>query len=139
MGWVISITTSNMASVYDNSHNMSVLRVGSLNCEGLNGYYKRLALFEYLRNTDLAIIFLQETRLKPENVLQYQNEWHNKKCVFNSTIGSQSGTAILLNLDAIKILPDDFIDVEGWVIAINIEVFGNIFHLVNTHGPNIEH
>ena len=116
-------------------HNMSILRVGSLNCQGLNDYYKRLALFEYLRNTDLAIIFLQETKLQPENEMQYQNEWHNKKCIFNSTIGSQSGSAILFNLDAIEILPNKLIDLEGRVIAVDINVFGNVFHLINTYGP----
>ena len=34
----------------------SVIRVGSLNCQGLNEYYKRMALFEYLKSTDLANI-----------------------------------------------------------------------------------
>ena len=117
-------------------HNMSILRVGSLNCEGLNDYYKRLALFEYLKLSQLAIIFLQETKLKPENELQYQNEWHNKKCIFNSTVGGKSGTAILFNLDMINILPNKFIDVEGRVIAVDVEIFGNVFHLLNSYGPN---
>ena len=34
---------------------VSVLRIGSLNCQGINGYYKRMELFEYLRKSALSI------------------------------------------------------------------------------------
>ena len=90
-----------------------------------------------MKNTDLSIIFLQETKLKPENEYDYVKEWHNNRCFFNSCPGGKSGTAILFNVNSIKIISNKFTDVEGRVIAVDIEYGGNIFHLVNSYGPNL--
>ena len=117
--------------------NMSILKVGTFNCRGLNDFYKRKAIFEFFENCNLSIIFLQETKLKPENEEQYINEWYNKNCIFNSTPGGKSGTAILFNTNAIKVISEPFIDIEGRVIAVDINIFGNVFHLVNSYGPNV--
>ena len=115
----------------------NVLRVGSLNCQGINDYYTRMALFHSLKESDLSIIFLQETKLQPELEYKYIKEWHNGNCIFNSTIGSKSGTAILVNSPVIKILHGSkMIDVEGRVISVDVEVRGTLIHLVNSYGPN---
>ena len=116
---------------------LSVLKIGSLNCEGLNDYYKRMAVFHSLKESDLSIIFLQETKLQPELEYKYIKEWHNGNCIFNSTIGSKSGTAILVNTPAVKFLcGSKMVDIEGRVIAVDIEVYGSRVHLVNSYGPN---
>ena len=115
---------------------LSIIKVASLNCQGLNEYYKRMALFDYLKCSDLAVIFLQETKLKPENERKYMNEWHNGKCIFNSVVGGKSGTAILINHRGVEIAGPSYIDVEGRVIAIDIVYFGCKFHVVNSYGPN---
>ena len=74
-------------SVATANANMSILKIGTYNCQGLNDFYVRQALFEFFENSNLSIIFLQETKLKPENEEQYTNEWHNKNCIFNSISG----------------------------------------------------
>ena len=58
------------------------LRVGCFNCKGLNEYYKRTAVFDMVRESNLEIIFLQETKLKPQYESQYSMEWHNHNCIF---------------------------------------------------------
>ena len=115
--------------------NHGELKVGSLNCQGINDYYTRIGLFEFLKNSDLTIILLQETRLKPENQDDYTREWHNNRCIFNSCPGGKSGTAILFNTTSIKV-SNTIIDVEGRVIAVDIDFLGNKFRLVNSYGPN---
>ena len=50
---------------------LSVLRVGTLNCQGLNDFYKRHAVLDYLQNSSISIFFLQETKLKPEHEIKY--------------------------------------------------------------------
>ena len=113
------------------------LNIGSLNCEGLNDFYKRCSVFDCLRNSEMSIIFLQETKLQPELQFQYKREW-GAEAIFNSTIGSKSGTAILINNPGVKLLHDSkMIDVEGRVIAIDIEFHGSRIHLVNSYGPNL--
>ena len=109
---------------------ISKLRVGSMNCEGLNEFYKRTSIFQSFKNSDLSVIFLQETKLKPELECQYKREWSGE-AIFNSTIGSKSGTAILINNPGIKLLHNTkMIDVEGRVIAIDVEFYGSRFHLL---------
>ena len=115
----------------------NTIRVKSLNCQGLNNYYTRMATFDMLRVTNLELIFLQETKLKPEYQNQYVNEWHNHNCIFNCTVGEKHGTAILINVDYITILHSTMCDVEGRVIAIDVIIRGNIFHVVNSYGPNL--
>ena len=114
-----------------------LLRIGSLNCQGLNDYYKRMALFDYFRKSDLSIVFLQETKLRPEWEDKYNSEWGNGMCIFNSMVGAKSGTAILVIKSDIKLLMGSkIVDVEGRVIAVDVEVGGVQFHLVNSYTPN---
>ena len=75
---------------------LTQIRVGSLNVRGINDFYKRAALFDWIKNSGLSIIFLQETKLQPEQEYKYKREWDGD-CIFNSVFGSKSGTAILLN------------------------------------------
>ena len=82
-------------------------------------------------------MFLQETRLKPAWEKKYIREWHNENCIFNSTNGGKGGTAIFVNIPAIKIhFGSKLVDPEGRVIAIDIEMYGVHFHLINSYGPN---
>ena len=116
---------------------VSKVMVGSLNCEGLNDFYKRISLFQALKNSDLSIIFLQETKLKPELEFQYIREWGDSKAIFNSTIGGKSGTAILINNPNIRVFKSTkMTDVEGRVIAVDMEMYGSRIHVVNSYGPN---
>ena len=119
-----------------NNQFLNTIRVGTLNCRGLNKYYKRMSIFDFLMKSNLDIIFLQETKLKPEEESQYIREWHNQNCIFNSVSGGKSGTAILVNNNSITMLHNQIRDVEGKVIAIDIKVGGTILHLVNSYGPN---
>ena len=117
---------------------LSSLKIGSLNCEGLNDYYKRMAIFDYIKKSDLSVIFLQETRLRPEWEDKYVGEWGIGMCIFNSMVGAQGGTAILVNKPDIKLIfGSKLVDVEGRVIAVDIEMGGVQLHLVNSYGPNV--
>ena len=122
---------SNSSSFYNR------IRVGSFNCQGMNDYHTRMAIFDMFKESRLDIIFLQETKLKPECEDQYIKEWHNNKCIFNCTTGGKHGTAILVNTDCITILHNKMCDLEGRIIAVDIKFRDTIFHLVNSYGPNI--
>ena len=120
----------------NNTVRANTIKVGSFNCQGINNYYTRMAIFDLLKKSELEIIFLQETKLKPEFENQYVKDWHNQNCIFNCTVGQKHGTAILINVDYIKFLYNRLCDVEGRVIAVDVSVCGDIFHLVNSYGPN---
>ena len=120
----------------NNTVRANTIKVGSFNCQGINNYYTRMAIFDLLKKSELEIIFLQETKLKPEFENQYVKDWHNKNCIFNCAVGEKHGTAILINVDHITFLYNRLCDVEGRVIAVDVSVRGDIFHLVNSYGPS---
>ena len=96
--------------------------------------FTNIALFGIIfRN---LIFFLQETKLKPECEIKYIREWNVGPCIFNSVTGGKSGTAILLKGPGIRFCEGSKImDIEGRVIAVDVEFFGSKFHLVNSFGP----
>ena len=49
------------------------LKIGSLNCRGLNDHNKRQLLFSKFKQSDCTIICLQETKLHPEDESTYVN------------------------------------------------------------------
>ena len=49
------------------SYNFVNLKLGMLNCRGINNTEKRLAIFKGLQESDLTIVMLQETKLHPED------------------------------------------------------------------------
>ena len=115
---------------------LSSLRIGTLNCQGLNDKYKRMAIFDMFQNSDLSIVFLQETKLKPDCHYQYSEEWTQGESIFNSIFGGKSGTAILLKGAGMKFCNGTkMLDLEGRVIAVDLEIFGEKFHAVNSYGP----
>ena len=111
------------------------LSLASLNCRGLNDVEKRNFLFTKLKDLECSIIFLQETKLHPQNEMNYINEWHNGNVIFNSVDGGKSGTAILFNSEDV-VIDNRLTDNHGRIIAVDIDVFGCKFHVINTYFPN---
>ena len=112
------------------------LNVGSLNCRGLNDTNKRRILFDFLKNSHLSIICLQETKTNVLDEETIRNEWHNNKILINSVCsGGKSGTMILINSMHINIL-DTIYDQEGRIIATEIEIYKDRFQLINTYFPD---
>ena len=113
------------------------LKIGSLNCRGLNDHNKRQLLFSKFKQSDCTIICLQETKLHPEDESTYVNEWDNGPSFFNSVSGGRSGTAILVNTRQANI-KSFFSDQDGRVICVDIEIGGVVLHIINTYFPNID-
>ena len=128
---------SSRVSNHNFSHtgNLSNIRVGSLNCWGLCDKTKRRDLFEFFRTSSLSFIFLQEVKLDPFKIEEYTREWHNQNIFFNLVSGGQRGTIILCNFSNIKVL-SEFNDADGRVQVLDVDFFGNRFHLVNTYFRN---
>ena len=111
------------------------LKIASLNCNGLNDPAKRKNLFEIFEGSGLQVIFLQETHLAPAQHKEIVNEWKKGPIFLNSIGEGKCGTAVLFNTCQFKII-NDLYDKESRVITLDIEFYGNRFHLVNTYFPN---
>ena len=116
---------------------LSNLHVASLNVRGLNDRSKRLFVFDLFKNSSYSIICLQETKTQFGDENEIRRDWHNRKIFINSSRGENSngGTIVLFNSDCICIL-DTIMTPDGRCIAIDIEIDGNRFHIINTYFPN---
>ena len=63
---------------------------------GLGNRLKCKCIFNYLRDKELDVIFLQETHTDNKNIRLYENEWGSKWNVSSGTSNSR-GVAILFS------------------------------------------
>lgn len=93
-----------------NKHQENLLKMLTVNCQGLGDGNKRKDVFQTLRNKNYHIYFLQDTHFteKEENMIKLQ--W-GYKAFFSSFKSNSRGVAILFNtnceLDVHKTFKDD--------------------------------
>ena len=75
---------------------MAKLKVMSCNCQGLGNFRKRRDLFQYLRQKNCSVYFLQDTHFEKKIERQIRAEW-GYECYFSSFSSQSRGVAILLN------------------------------------------
>ena len=135
--FTINLLFSQRLMTIRTQHSFTNIKIASFNCRGLNEKSKRSLIFERFMNSDLTIICLQETKLKPEKELMYTREWKKGPSFFNSIPGGKSGTAVLVNTWQIEV-KKYLIDQAGRVIALDIDISGTVLHVINTYFPNDE-
>ncbi len=75
---------------------MQILRLGSLNVNGLRDGGKRALLSEFIRLKDTQVTFLQETHSDIKNESELNLWWEGKMCLSHGTNVS-AGVAILFS------------------------------------------
>ena len=111
------------------------IKVGSLNCRGINDSCKRRVLFDLCEKSKFTVILLQETKLDPTQHLDIEKEWKNGPILFNSVFDKKSGTIVLFNTFQMHVLNDVY-DKCGRVISLDVEILGSKLHIVNFYMPN---
>ena len=112
------------------------LRIASLNCSGINDRYKRIFIFNYLKKSNIPIIFLQETKIQFKDENRIKADWHNQKIFINCTNKNQAceGCMILINNDHI-IIEKSILTSDGRCIVLDINFDGCKYHIINTYFP----
>ena len=111
------------------------LSIASINCDGLKDRVKRRHLFDFLKDSLFTIILLQETHFEPSDHEALVREWKQGPFYLNSVFGGKCGTAVLFNSHLIKII-DQLSDSDGRIIALDVDLEGRRFHVINTYFPN---
>ena len=91
---------------------MSNIRISSLNCQGLGSPKKRRDVFQYLRQKQYSIYFLQDTHFSKKLERQVRTEW-GYECVFSCNNSRSRGVAILLNNNFDFKIKKTIIDTKG--------------------------
>ena len=115
---------------------MANLRVATLNCQGLGMAPHRRALLDYLCPLDVHVYCLQEAHSTAADEQNWISEWGSTTALFHSSIkGDRSnGVEILLNNPDLAITSWHG-DHEGRVLAADISVRLEKFHVTNIHAP----
>ena len=117
---------------------MDKLQVVSINARGLNTSEKRIKFYDWLRDTNIDIVFLQETHYVEKNEVTYNARWFGKSVHNYSDSTFSRGVSILFKKD----LPIEILNVhksvDGRKLLVNVKYEESVFTIVNVYAPNNE-
>ena len=96
----------------------------SLNVRGIRDQVKRRSIFQYLKDHNSKIYFLQETYSQPEDEIIWKNEWGGEICFSHGTKHSK-GVNILLHLTVQNKIDYSFSDKVGRIFMHQIAKVNN--------------
>ena len=117
---------------------MSTLKFLSLNARGLNDYSKRQTLYDWLRDINCNIVFLQETHYVTDKENIYNARWQGSNYHCFSTSTHSGGVSILFQKNLHFTVHSVYKLDDGRILLINMEYEQNVITLVNIYAPNSE-
>jgi len=115
---------------------MDVLRMGSLNVNGLRARNKWAMLKECIKLKEFNVMFLQETHSDINNEVDW-GLWFDGQCVLSHGTNFSAGVAILFSPELdVKILSIDELE-KGRLLLIKAKIKDMCFVFVNIYAPNI--
>ena len=107
----------------------------SLNVRGIRDQVKRRGIFQYLKDHNSKIYFLQENFSQPEDEIIWKNEWGGEIFFSHGTKHSK-GVCILLQPTAQNKIYYSFSDKVGRIVLITCVLNSLKLSLVNIYAPN---
>ena len=107
----------------------------SLNVRGIRDQVKWRSIFQYLKDHNSKIYFLQETYSQPEDEIIWKNEWGGEIFFSHGTKHSKV-VCILLHPTVQKKIDYSFSDKVGRIVLITCVLNSLKLSLVNIHAPN---
>lgn len=114
---------------------MEVLRVGSVNVNGMRDGEKRSHLAEIIKLKELSVVMLQETHSCMDNEVDWGLWWKGEKILSHGT-NLSAGVAVLFSPTLkVKVLSKKE-EIPGRLLVIRAEIMGFFFFFVNVYAPN---
>lgn len=108
-----------------------------MNVRGIGNNNKRRETFNWLRNKQQSIIFLQEVHCTEATIDMWRSEWGYKALFTCSCLSSNSaGICILFNNNFKFDILKTFLDPSGHYIICDIKTDEKLFTLANIYAPN---
>ena len=114
---------------------MAELKIASMNVRGIGNNNKRRETFNWLRNKQQSIIFLQEVHCTEAIIDKWKSEW-GYKALFSCFSGNSAGVCILFNNNFKFDILKTFSDPSGRYIVCDIRTDEKLFTLANIYAPN---
>ena len=113
---------------------MDELKIASMNVRGI-GNNKRRETFNWLRNKQQSMIFLQEVHCTEATIDTWRSEW-GYKALFSCFSSSPAGVCILFNNNFKFDILKTFSDSSGHYIVCDIKTDEKLFTLANIYASN---
>ena len=114
---------------------MNEIRIVSLNVRGIRSS-KRHVIFRWLKDSSYDICLLQETYCTTDFVTKFRKGWSGEIIHAVSDSPHSRGVCIMFR----KELKHNIIDIhkgdDGRILAINVEINGSTYLIINVYGPN---
>ena len=117
---------------------MANLRIMSYNVQGLQSSEKRMDVFDYLKDKNNDIYYLQDTHFTDENEYQIIDKWGNSNSHFSNFKSNARGVAILFNNNLDYKIQQKIIDNSGNFIILDLDIQNQHLTLINPYGPNVD-
>ena len=115
---------------------MAQLKIASMNyVRRIGNNNKRRETFNWLRNKQQSIIFLQEVHCTEATIGTWRSQW-GYKALFSCFSGSSAGVCILFNNNFKFDILKTFSDPSGRYIVCDIKTDEKLFTLANIYAPN---
>ena len=114
---------------------MADLKIASMNVRGIGNNNKRRETFNWLRNKQQSIIFLQEVHCTEATIDMWRSEW-GYKALFSCLSSNSAGVCILFNNNFKFDILKTFLDPSGRYIVCDIKTDEKLFTLANIYAPN---
>ena len=114
---------------------MDKINIVSLNVRGLGDSSKRRDVFNYLQNKNYSIVCLQDTHFSKDIENIVSAEW-GYKVWFSSYLSNKRGVAILFKNNFEFKVYNQYVDTNGNVLLLDIEISNVRMSLVSIYGPN---
>lgn len=113
------------------------IKICSFNVNGLGDQRKREKVFNWLKQNNFSICFLQELHCTQENTDKWKKQWDNE--IFLSGNSSNSiGIGILLNLNTTYEILENREIIQGRLQLLKLKVHDSNITLLNIYAPNTD-
>ena len=106
-----------------------------MNCQGLSNMDKRSDTFNFLRNKNYSVYFLQDAHFTTKEQNYIRTQW-GFECYFSNFSSQSRGVAILFNnnfeFKVLKVAKDE----SGNKLILDMVIEGKNITLINIYGPN---
>lgn len=114
---------------------LSNLKVGTLNCRGLNQLIKGKRIASFLKNSNLDVICLQETYLKSDRIFKQASKAFLSQFLASGSSKSR-GVAILISDRLDFVCSDSELDPEGHYIFVKGTLNSENVIIASVYTPN---
>lgn len=114
---------------------MSVIKITSVNCQGLNDNLKRRDVFQYFRHQNCSILCLIDTHFTLDMEQTVRVEW-GYETYYSSFALNSRGIAIIFNNNFEFKVHEQLSDNNGNYLVLDISIEGKKITLLTIYGPN---